>query len=97
MIISSHYPVAFGKRGRRPPRMLRLLVITFSPRLMTGNWALGGNESPQQASQVLEHENGICKDWKSLPPSMCFYFQRAITHRGQRGWDFKNSVSSGSS
>lgn len=71
--------------------MLCLLVITFSPRLMTGIGSLGGGDSSRQPSQVGEHENGISKHWKS---SMCFYFQRTIKHWGQKGLDFKQPVSS---
>lgn len=58
---------------------------------MAGNGSLGGDESLGKASQVVEHENGIFKDWKS---SMCFYFQRAIKHWEQRGLGFKHPVSS---
>lgn len=70
-------PCGIWETGGHNRPMLCLLVITFSSRLMAGNGSLGGDESLGKASQVVEHENGIFKDWKS---SMCFYFQRAIKH-----------------
>ena len=51
--------------GGHNPHMLCLLVITFSPRLMTENESLGRDDSSKRASQVGEHENGISKEWKS--------------------------------
>ena len=88
-------PCGIWETGGHNLHMSCLPVITFSPRLMTGNGSLGGDESHRQASQVVEHENGIFKEQESQPPSMCFYFQRAIKRWGQRGLDFKHPVSSG--
>lgn len=54
---------------------------------MIGNGSKSGDDSPRQTGQVLEHENGIFKDWKSYSRNLCVsIFKAPLSIEGREGW-----------